>query len=227
MCGRYSITTSTEALRRLFRFDDLPNLRPRYNMAPTQMAPVVRVRDDALHLDMLRWGLLPKWSKDASGAAKMINARSETIAEKPAFRQAFRARRCLVPADGFFEWQVRGKTKQPYRICLDDGGPFAFAGIWERWEDPANDAALVETYAIATTVAAASIADVHHRMPVILERDDHDTWLHGAPEDAAALLRPLADARLRFHEVSPRVGNVKNDDAGLLEPFREREPRLF
>jgi putative SOS response-associated peptidase YedK len=227
MCGRYSITTATEAMRRLFQFDDHPNLQARYNLAPTQMAPVVRERDGARRLDMLRWGLLPKWSKDASGAAKMINARSETIAEKPAYRDAFRARRCLVPADGFYEWQVRGKTKQPYRISLADGGTFAFAGLWESWADPNDGGAMVETYTVATVVAAASIAHIHHRMPVILEAEDYQAWLTGDVEAAGALLKPLEDAKLQSFEVSPRVGNVRNDDPELLEPYVEREPTLF
>lgn len=227
MCGRYSITTSPEAMRRMFNFDDRPNLQPRYNLAPTQMAPVVRERDGRRRLDMLRWGLLPKWSKDASGAAKMINARSETIAEKPAYREAFRTRRCLVPADGFFEWQIRGKTKQPYRVCLADGGGFAFAGLWEAWSDPNDGGAIVETYTVATIVAAASIAHIHHRMPVILEPGDHQAWLGGDPEEALGLLKPLADEKLRGFQVSPRVGNVRNDDPELLEPYQEREPTLF
>lgn len=227
MCGRYSITTSTEAMRRLFQFEEQPNLQPRYNVAPTQSAPVIRERDGARHIGMLRWGLLPKWSKDASGAAKMINARSETIAEKPAYREAFRARRCLVPADGFYEWRVQGKTKQPYRICLADGGAFAFAGLWESWADPNEDGAIVETYTVATVVAAASIEHIHHRMPVMLEVENYQTWLTGDSEAAAALLKPFHDEKLRSFEVSPRVGNVRNDDPDLLEPYEEREPTLF
>jgi putative SOS response-associated peptidase YedK len=228
MCGRYSITTSTEALRRLFQFDDRPNLQPRYNMAPTQMAPVVRERDGGRHLDMLRWGLLPKWSKDASSAPKMINARAETIAKKPAYREAFRMRRCLVPADGFFEWRVQGnKTKQPYRVCLADGGAFAFAGLWEAWADPSDGGRVVETYTISTVVASSSIAHIHHRMPVILASDDHQTWLNGDPEEAGALLKPCANEKLRNFQVSPRIGNVRNDGPDLLEPYQEREPMLF
>ncbi len=227
MCGRYSITTSTEAMRRLFQFDDRPNLQPRYNLAPTQMAPIVRERDGKRRLDMLRWGLLPKWSRDASGAAKMINARSETIAEKPAYREAFRTRRCLVPADGFYEWQVRGKSKQPYRICLADDATFAFAGLWESWADPSDGGRIVETFTIATVTAAASIAHIHHRMPVILEAADHPAWLTGDIETAGSLLKPSDAEKLRSFEVSPRVGNVRNDDPDLLEPYAEREPTLF
>jgi putative SOS response-associated peptidase YedK len=227
MCGRYSITTSTEAMRRLFQVDDRPNLQPRYNVAPTQTAPIIRRRGEGRGLDMLRWGLLPKWSKDNSGAARMINARSETIAEKPAYREAFRTRRCLVPADGFYEWQVRGKSKQPYRICLTDGGTFAFAGLWESWSDPNEGGAIVETYTVATVIASPSIAHIHHRMPVIIRAEDHQSWLSGNTEEAAALLKPYADNELRSFEVSPRVGNVRNDDPELLEPYQEREPTLF
>jgi putative SOS response-associated peptidase YedK len=235
MCGRYSITNTTEAYRRLFSFDDLTGLQPRYNLAPTQMAPVIRERDGARHLDMLRWGLLPKWSKDASGGAKMINARSETIAEKPAFRDAFRARRCLVPADGFYEWQARGKTKKPFRIARKDGETFAFAGLWESWVNPTggpingpnDNHATVETYTIATVVASTAIAHIHHRMPVILAPEDHHAWLRGNSVQALSLLRPLPDAELQSFEVSPRVGDIRNDDASLMAPCQEREPTLF
>jgi putative SOS response-associated peptidase YedK len=217
MCGRYSITTAPEAMRRLFNFEDVPNLPPRWNVAPTQAAPVVRETDGVRRLDQLRWGLVPSWSKDMSGAARMINARAETVAEKPAFRAAFRQRRCLVPADGFYEWQPRGREKQPFRVTLRDAAPFAFAGLWERWTRP-EDGEVVETYCIITTEAAASIAHIHHRMPVMLDPGDFAAWLDGPFDRLAALLRPMADARLESHEVSPRVGNVRNDDAGLIEP---------
>jgi putative SOS response-associated peptidase YedK len=217
MCGRYSITAAPEAMRRLFNFEDVPNLPPRWNVAPTQAAPVVRETDGVRRLDQLRWGLVPSWSKDMSGAARMINARAETVAEKPAFRAAFRQRRCLVPADGFYEWQPRGREKQPFRVTLRDAAPFAFAGLWERWTRP-EDGEVVETYCIITTEAAASIAHIHHRMPVMLDPGDFAAWLDGPFDRLAALLRPMADARLESHEVSPRVGNVRNDDAGLIEP---------
>ena len=217
MCGRYSITTAPEAMRRLFNFEDVPNLPPRWNVAPTQAAPVVRETDGVRRLDQLRWGLVPSWSKDMSGAARMINARAETVAEKPAFRAAFRQRRCLVPADGFYEWQPRGREKQPFRVTLRDAAPFAFAGLWESWTRP-EDGEVVETYCIITTEAAASIAHIHHRVPVMLDPGDFAAWLGGPFDRLAALLRPMADARLESHEVSPRVGNVRNDDAGLIEP---------
>ena len=227
MCGRYSITTPTEALRQLFRFDDLPNLQPRYNMAPTQMAPVVRNRDGARHLDLLRWGLLPRWANDASIGAKLINARSETIAEKPSFRDAFKRRRCLVPADGFYEWQKRGKAKEPYRVCLVNDGAFALAGLWEQWYDPSKHHAVVETFTIVTTVACSSIAHIHHRMPLILDPSDHDQWLMGEPASILQQIKPFPDERLRAYKVSPRVGNVRNDDRGLLDSIEAYKPSLF
>ena len=227
MCGRYSITTSTEALRKLFNVDDQPSLQPRYNLAPTQIAPIVRERKGTRHFDMLRWGLLPRWSKDASGAAKMINARSETIAQKPAFRQAFRTRRCLVPADGFYEWQVRRKTKQPYRITLTDGAAFGFAGLWESWADPHKNGVTVETFTVVTVIASESISHIHHRMPVILAPEDYKKWLNGDPDEAVALLKPFPSERLKSYKVLLSVGNVANDDPSLLEPYLEREPMLF
>ncbi|MBM85741.1 MAG: DUF159 family protein [Rhodospirillaceae bacterium] len=227
MCGRYSITTPPEALRRLFRFNDLPNLQPRYNMAPKQMAPVVRDRDGVRHLDLLRWGLLPSWARDVSIGAKLINARLETIAEKPSFRDAFKKRRCLVPADGFYEWRKCGKLKKPHRVCIVNGGAFAFAGLWERWCDPANQHAVIETFTVATTVASSSIAHIHHRMPVILDPSDYNRWLAGDPENLLQQIKPFPDERLYAYEVSPRVGNVRNDDWGLLEAIGADDPSLF
>lgn len=222
MCGRYSITTAPEALRRLFRFDDFPNLQPRWNVAPMQVAPVVRAVDGARRIDLVRWGLVPSWAKDDAGAARMINARSETVAEKPAFRAAFRARRCLVPADGFYEWRTMGHGKQPYRVTRADGAPFAFAGLWERWspKDTADgELPQLETFTILTTEANEAIREIHHRMPVILADTDHEAWVSGTVDEAAALLRPLPAEATRAFPVSTRVGNVRNDDAELLAPI--------
>ena len=226
MCGRYSLNATPGDLGRVFGFRNLPNLRPRYNIAPTQEAPVVRARDGDRRLDTMRWGLVPPWARDASGAARSINARAETIAEKPSFRAAFRARRCLVPADGFYEWEVRGRERRPWRVFLDGGAPFAFAGIWEG-RAGATAGAPPETFAIATTAAAAPIAHIHRRMPVILRGAAFDAWLHAPPGEALALLRPLDGGLLRFHPVAPRVGDVRNDDPGLLEPWEERQASLF
>lgn len=225
MCGRYSLTTAPEAMRRLFEFENLPNLAPRYNIAPTQLAPVVRRRDGggARELVLLRWGLIPSWAKDASGGAKMINARSETAAEKPAFRAAFRARRCLVPADGFYEWRTEDGRKQPFRIGFRGGGAFAFAGLWETWavRDGPEAGTTVESYTILTTAANDKLRPIHDRMPVILPPADWDAWLDPATAvpAAQALLRPHPPEPMAFYRVSIRVNSVRNDDADCIAPL--------
>jgi putative SOS response-associated peptidase YedK len=218
MCGRFSLTTPTEGLRALFGFDELPNLPPRYNIAPTQdVAGVKLAGDDGKpSFTLFRWGLIPSWAKDPSIASRLINARAETIAEKPAFRAAFRRRRCLIPADGFYEWEKRPDGgKQPWRVTLEGGVPFAFAGLWEDWLGA--DGSEVETCTIVTTDAAPGIAKIHHRMPVILDPADHDGWLRGTPDDAAALLHPFRGTLVSYR-VSTRVNSVRNDDETLLEP---------
>ena len=225
MCGRYSLTTAPEALRRLFDFDTTPNLQPRYNIAPTQSAPVVRpAANGGRELAMLRWGLIPSWAKEASIGNKMINARSETVAEKPSFRSAFRHRRCLVPADGFYEWRREGEIKQPYRIGMKGGAAFAFAGLWESW--PGNDDDAVETFTILTTEANRRLGPIHARMPVILAPDAYDAWLaaeSGSRDDALGLLRPFAEAPMAFYRVSTRVNSPRNDDPDCLAPIAQSD----
>lgn len=227
MCGRYSLTTSPEALRRLFNFTTTPNFEARYNVAPTQAAPVVRAsEDDGRTLTMLRWGLIPSWAKEASIGSKMINARAETAAEKPSFRAAFKARRCLVPSDGFYEWRTEDGKKQPFRIGMKGGDPFAFAGLWESWTAPddAGDLAgqIVETFTILTTDANAKLKPIHHRMPVILPPDRWDTWL-GAPANDVNDLRSLLSAYppepMAFYRVNPVVNNARNDTPECIEPL--------
>jgi putative SOS response-associated peptidase YedK len=226
MCGRYAQTSPADALAKLFGVGGpLPNLGARFNIAPTQQAPVLRMDDGARALASLRWGLVPPWAKTLGDGPVLINARAETVAEKPAFRDAFRARRCLVPADGFYEWQIMGRVKQPWRIHRADGGPFAFAGLWERWDDPSGGA--VESFTIITTKANAKLTPIHHRMPVILMPDGFAAWLTGGRAAASALMRPLPDDALDFHPVSTRVNSVANDDASLIdraEPMRENPP---
>jgi putative SOS response-associated peptidase YedK len=219
MCGRYSLTTPLEAVRRLFGVEaGGGNLEPRWNIAPTQAAPVVRADPAGVRaLTMLRWGLVPAWSKNASGAAKMINARADTVAEKPAYRAAFRRRRCLVPADGFYEWKAAGRERQPYRIAFDDGRAFAFAGLWERWEK-APDGPL-ETFTILTTDANATLLPLHHRMPVILQPDEHAAWLDAERSLERALLAPRPLPGLAWFPVDRRVNDVRNDDAGCVRPL--------
>jgi putative SOS response-associated peptidase YedK len=219
MCGRYSITTPVEGMQRAFGFPERPNLRPRYNLAPTQSAPVVRLGEDGRrHLASLRWGLIPSWAKEASIGNKLINARAETLAEKPSFRGPLKSRRCLVLADGFYEWREADGAKQPYRIALDDGGPFAFAGLWDRWVRPGDEA--LETFTIITTAANDLLRPIHDRMPVMLDPAAYDLWLTAPPREALAAL----DARIRPHRmtayrVGTRVNSPKNDDPACIEPM--------
>jgi putative SOS response-associated peptidase YedK len=224
MCGRFSLTTPTEGLRALFGFDELPNLPPRYNIAPTQDVAAVKLagKEPKPTFTLFRWGLIPSWAKDPAIGSRMINARAETVGEKPAFRAAFRRRRCLIPADGFYEWeQLPGGAKQPWRITVEGGDPFAFAGLWEDWLGA--DGSEVETCTIVTTEAAPAIAGIHHRMPVILDPADFGGWLHGEPAAAHALLRPYRGP-LAAYRVSTRVNSVRNDDAALLEPVEAPTP---
>lgn len=217
MCGRYSITTAPEALARLFgTVGPIPNLPPRYNLAPTQDAPVVRRGRDGLRLTLVRWGLIPSWSKGPDARFAMINARADTLAAKPAYRNAFRDRRCLVPADGFYEWQVApGGGKQPMRIVRPDHQPFAFAGIWERWS-PGPDQPAIDSFAIVTTDASERLRPIHDRMPVVLDPADWERWIEGPAEAVADLLRPAPEDAFVAYPVSSRVGNVRNDDPELL-----------
>lgn len=220
MCGRFLITDPDEALRQLFDYDGPPTgFDANYNVAPTTLMPIVRQGTETRHLlSRARWGLIPSWAKDETIASKLINARSETLLEKPSYRTAFRHRRCLIPAEGFYEWQGQGKgPKQPYMIAFEDRQPFAFAGLWERWEKGDTP---VTTFTIITTEAAPAIQDIHHRMPVILAKDQFANWLDvgGVPaEEAQQLLGPWAEDGLTAWPVSTRVNNVRNNDADLVE----------
>jgi len=228
MCGRYSLTTAPEAMRALFDYENLPNLEPRFNIAPTQPVPVVRLNEAGRReLALLRWGLIPHWAKDASMAARMINARAETVDAKPAFREAFAKRRCLVPADGFYEWRTEDGRKQPFRIGMKGGAPFAFAGLWESWTAPegagpgAAPGETVETVTIVTTDANEKLRPIHVRMPVILAAADYAAWLdtHTPANDAKALLRPYPAEPMAFYRVSTHVNAVRNDDAACIAPL--------
>lgn len=224
MCGRFTLTSPLEALRALFGFAERPNLRPRANIAPTQAVLALRAgpggEGDAPAAFFPQWGLVPSWAEDPAVGARMINARAETLAGKPAFREAFRRRRCLIPADGFYEWRAAaGGRRQPWRIARPDGGPFAFAGLWEAWRGPAFPEPLL-TCTIVTTEANADLRDLHPRMPVILDPADHTRWLDPAAEEASlqALLRPAPEGLLQSHPVSPAVNDVRNDSLDLLRP---------
>jgi putative SOS response-associated peptidase YedK len=220
MCGRYTQLRSWPELVELYnitRVGPPPNLPARYNVAPTQNVPIVRRPEDAggRELVLARWGLIPFWAKDAKIGTRTINARAETVAEKPSFREAFKRRRCLVVADGFYEWQKRtGGQKQPYFISVASEAPFAFAGLWETWNDP--EGGRVESCTIIVTEANEALRPIHDRMPVILRPDGFDPWLDAAPGDARAMLQPFA-GDMTLYPVSTRVNNVRNDDAGCME----------
>lgn len=235
MCGRYTLIANAEAIRLLFEvlpFDERL-VAPRYNIAPTQPIVVVRQGPKGRELVPMRWGLIPWWAKDPKSLPLMINARAEQVAERPAFRDAFKYRRCLVPASGFYEWQARGKgPKQPFlagpgEIRPGDDSLIAFAGLWETWLGA--DGSEIDTAAIVTTDANDLLRPIHDRMPVVLEQQDFAAWLSQKtdPAEAQALLKPAPEALFRLTPVSRRVNSVENDDPGLLEPMREapeREP---
>lgn len=226
MCGRARLSTDFSQLKILFRLPPdrpLPNFQPTWNLAPTDPIPIVRRdRDDGLRrLDVVRWGLLPYWAKDPKLSYSTINARCEEIDKKPAFREAFARRRCLVPLDSFYEWkQVGPREKQPYAIALESGIPMAMAGLWERWRSPVKQTVL--SAAIVTCAPNALLAELHNRMPVILPEPDWARWLGEEPADVdelKALLKPYPAGELRIWPVDKRVGNVKNNDPSLIEPI--------
>lgn len=230
-----TLTSPVSAIQRLFGVSERPNLKPRWNIAPTQEIPVIRKDKDRRRLFLPRWGLVPSWAEDPSIGARMINARSESAAEKPAFREAFRLRRCLVPLDGFYEWTEVDGRKQGRIIRRRDRALFALAGLWESWRGPkggpAGDPALetppLETVTVLTTSANAPLSVLHDRMPVILDEGDWAAWLD--PEtplsDVAKLLRPAPDDLLDLTPVGPRVNSVRNDDPGCLDPPASEPPR--
>ncbi len=222
MCGRYRLSRRKQVLAEHFGADYVDGeWEPRYNVAPTQQVPVVRqdAKDPVRHISPMRWGLIPFWATDASVGAQMINARSETVAVKAAFREPIEKRRCLVPADSFYEWQRAGKRKQPFCFEVGDAELFAFAGLWDRWRAP--DGSLVESCTILTTTPNQLLADIHDRMPVILAPDDYDLWLDPGMRDAATavdMLKPYDAALMRRHPISARVNSVANDDPECATP---------
>ena len=217
MCGRFAFYSPTEATAALFGASGSLDIEPRYNVAPTQYVASIRNAegDDARELALLRWGLVPFWAKDPAIGSRMINARAETVAEKPAFRAAFRRRRCLVLADGFYEWHKEGQAKIPYFISLANEQPFAFAGLWERWQGKESDDE-IESTTLITANANEFMSSLHHRMPVILEADTAERWLAGDDEviDSAVEHTP----RLRAWPVRRNVNNPRNEGADLIEP---------
>jgi putative SOS response-associated peptidase YedK len=215
MCGRYRLSKRKQLIEEYFETANEVDWEPRYNIAPSQDVGIIRQDSSRPHREFsqVRWGLIPYWAKEASIGHKMINARSETVADKPAFREAFKNRRCLVPADGFYEWARTGKAKQPFHFGMQDDSLFAFAGIWDRWKDASGNP--VETCSILTTTPNSLLAVVHDRMPVILERHNYELWLDPGFEDLNSLsemLRPFNPDLMKSYPVSTRVNAPKNND---------------
>lgn len=232
MCGRYRLSRRKQIIEEHFETADWQDdWTPRYNIAPTQPVPVIRQhpKEPVRQISTMRWGLIPHWAKDASGAASAINARSETAATKPAFRDSLRFRRCLIPADGFYEWKGTGTAKQPFCFEVAAGNLFAFAGLWDGWKD--SNGNWIRTCSILTTTPNALTSAVHDRMPVILDPDAYDLWLDPGMQDVAAISEPMKpyDARLmRCYTVSSRVNHVANDDEGCSRPVEiDAQNRLF
>jgi putative SOS response-associated peptidase YedK len=233
MCGRYRLSRRKQVVEEYFDTVSGEEVwNPRYNIAPTQPIPVIRQnpKEPVRELSLMRWGLVPSWAKDLSGAARMINARAETASTKPAFRDALTSRRCLIPADGFYEWTRAGKTKQPYCFEVNDGELFAFAGIWDRWKDATGK--WLETCSILTTTPNALTSAVHDRMPVILDPDGFDLWLDPAMSnisEISELLKPFDAGLMRCYPVSTRINHVANDDEDCSKPVEiaQIQNRLF
>ena len=232
MCGRYFLQRDPAALADYYETQGVPPNQPAtWNRAPTQDALVVRrnPQDGTRHLGVLRWGLVPRWAKDTTGAAKLMNARAEGVAEKPSFREAFIKRRCLVPADGFYEWRQEGERKQPYAVALASGEPMTLAGLWEGWQQP--DGNWLRTFTIITTEANAKQALVHHRMPAILPPELWPAWLgeeEATQEELLDFLQPCPPEELACWPVSTRVGKFSENDAGLIarDPTANPPPEL-
>ena len=219
MCGRYLVTTAPEAMRRLFRYLNKPDFPSRYNIAPTQPVPIVRLFEGERHFALVRWGLIPAWVKDPRAFSLLINARGESVNDKPAFRNAMKRRRCLFPADGFYEWKDESGQRRPYVLRPANGEPVAFAGLWETWMGPNGEE--METAAIVTTQASRDIAAIHARMPVIVSPDAFDFWLDYRNVDAvtaAALIAPAPAGLLQVYEISRAVNRTANDGPQLIEP---------
>src|SRR3989442_2878162 len=222
MCGRYTLKTPVEQLSEKFQFPEILPLKPRYNIAPSQDVAVVRRLPDDLDrkLAMLRWGLIPAWAKDPAKARQPINAKSETVAELPTFRTAFRKRRCLIPTDAFYEWKQEGGLKQPVYICMKDREPFAFAGLWEHWERSERES--IDSCVLLTSEPNELLAPIHNRMPVILDPQDYDLWLDPDVQEVSRLkplLRPYALEQMTYYPVNLRVNNPRNDDALCVDPM--------
>jgi len=220
MCGRYVVTTPGEVLAELFEIDEKPHLAPRYNVAPTQEVAIVRARAaGGREMALVHWGLIPHWAKERAIGNRLINARGETLAGKPSFRDSFKRRRCLIAADGFYEWQRLDGRKQPWLVRLRGGAPFGFAGLWSSWTDKASGE-IVESCTIVTTAPNDLLAPIHDRMPVIVPRERHSAWLDPAvsdPQSLAPLIASYPAGEMEARRVSDWVNNPRHDDPRCLE----------
>lgn len=217
MCGRYALNSPPSLIKARFGLDDCVDYAPRYNIPPGTEIPVIRQSPEGQRvLHLLRWGLVPHWAKDPAIGNKLNNARGESVAEKPSFRDAFKRRRCLIPASGFYEWKTEGKVKQPYFISLKSGEPLAMAGLWESWRDP--EGGILRTACIITTGSNAVMAPIHDRMPVILGPEHWAAWLAAPAEQIAGLVRPSEPEGMQAWPVSRRVSKTVDDDPALIEP---------
>ena len=217
MCGRYVIKTPPGLMQEVFNYAEQPNFPPRYNIAPTQPIPVVRIDNGRRSFGLLRWGLIPSWAKDPRELSLLINARAESVLDKPAFRNAMKRRRCLIPADGFYEWKQDGARKRPFYAAAKE--LVAFAGLWEPWMGPNGEE--METACIITTPANRTLRSLHDRMPAVIPREAFDMWLdcaHVEADTAAALLVPAPEDTFVAHEISTAVNRTANDNASLVEP---------
>jgi putative SOS response-associated peptidase YedK len=222
MCGRFTFAISPEMLAEMFGITVLADLPRRYNIAPTQQVLAVRTSDEGRRADFLRWGLVPSWAKDPSMGSRMINARSESIHEKPAFRHAIRYRRCIIPAGGFYEWMEQGGKKYPLYVRIKESAIMGFAGIWDHWKNPEGET--LETCSILTTASNRLIRPLHDRMPVILRPEEYDLWLDRnitEPDRLKPLYEPFPANLMEMYPVSPLVNNPRNDSPACIEPLRE------
>jgi putative SOS response-associated peptidase YedK len=218
MCGRYALNSTPAELVTRFGLGECADFAPRYSIPPGTDIPVIRQSPEGKRvLHQLRWGLVPHWSKDPSIGARLNNARGETVAEKPSFRDAFKRRRCLIPANGFFEWKAEGKIKQPFYISLKSGEPMSMGGLWESWKTP--EGGILRTVCIVTTSPNTVMQPIHDRMPVIVAPENWQSWLNGMPEEVGGMVAPYRDGELQAWPVSRRVSKTQDDDGGLIEPI--------
>ncbi|MGI6454284.1 MAG: SOS response-associated peptidase [bacterium] len=226
MCGRFSLITPVEILKNIFRLNRTIDIQPRYNIAPTQSVPVIRIHQKTGERELveLRWGLVPHWAKDLSIGNKMINAKAETLFEKPSYKKAAQKRRCLIPADGFYEWRKEKKQKIPYYFFNKSQQPLALGGIWERWTSPEGE--VVETFSIITTEANSLMQPIHNRMPLILTADEYDHWLDPTieqPEEIQRCLQSYPTEQMEHYSVSSWVSNVMHEGAKCIQPVQNEQ----